>query len=78
MTMNDALKTIQKETGIKQGDFANEKNRLFHQGRTLLKMIEIYIEQVKAAQMTDEQFFIEFEDDLNELSVLDHNKEADL
>ena len=67
--MNELQKKIQKETGIKQGDYANEKNRLFHQGRTLLRMIEIYIGQVEFAEMTNEQFFIDFEDELNELSV---------
>lgn len=67
--MNELQKKIQKETGIKQGDYANEKNRLLHQGRTLLRMIEIYIGQVEFAEMTNEQFFIDFEDELNELSV---------
>ena len=70
--MNDALKMIQRETGIKQGDFANEKNKLFHQGRTLILAIETYINLVEKAGMTNEQFFIEFEDDLNELSIKDH------
>lgn len=71
--MNDIQKAIQKQTGIKQGAYANEKNRLYHQGKTLLKMAEIYVRQVEYANMTNEQFFIDFEDELNALSIKDHN-----
>lgn len=71
--MNNALKQIQKVTGIKQGQYDNEKNRLWAQGQTLLKMLNVYVRQVEAAKMTDEQFFIDFEDEINELSVKDHS-----
>ena len=46
---------------------------LYHQGQTLLKMIDIYIKQVEEAKMTDSQFFINWEDKLNEYSIKDHN-----
>lgn len=72
MIMNDVLKKIQKETGIKQGKYDNEKNRLYHQGKSLLSMLDMYIRQVEYAKMTNEQFFIDFEDKLNELSIKDH------
>lgn len=72
--MNDTLKKVQKETGIKMGKYDNEKNRLFHQGRAILEMLKIYIKQVEEAGMTNEQFFIDFEDSINELSVKDHTK----
>lgn len=71
--MNNVLKQIQKATGIKQGQYDNEKNRLWAQGQTLLKMLDVYVKQVEAAKMTDEQFFIEWEDAVNELSVKDHS-----
>lgn len=71
--MNNTLKELQKETGIKMGKYDNEKNRLFHQGNALLKMLDVYIKQVEYSKMTNEQFFIQFEDKLNELSIKDHN-----
>lgn len=71
--MKEQLKNIQKATGIKQGKYDNEKNRLWAQGQTLLKMLNIYVKQVEAAKMCNEQFFIDFEDKLNLLSVKDHN-----
>lgn len=71
--MNQFQKTIQKATGIKQGQYDNEKNRLWAQGQTLLKVLNVYVKQVEAAKMCDEQFFIDFEDSLNELSVKDHS-----
>lgn len=74
--MNELQKEIQKETGIKQGKYDNEKNRLYNQGLTLLKMVSIYVKQVELAKMTNEQFFLDWEDKLNELSVMEHN--ADL
>lgn len=71
--MNKQLQSIQKATGIKQGQYDNEKNRLWAQGQTLLKMLNVYVRQIEAAKMTDEQFFIEWEDSVNELSVKDHS-----
>lgn len=70
--MNPQLQKLQKELGIKQGQYDNEKNRLYHQGQTLLKMVEFYIRQVEEAKLTDEQFFINWEDSINELSIKDH------
>lgn len=67
--MNETLKKIQKETGIKQGQYDNEKNRLYNQGLTLLKMLNLYVKQVEDANMTDEQYFLNFLDSINEISV---------
>lgn len=70
--MNNVQKNIQKNTGIKQGKYDNEKNRLYNQGLTLLKMLNIYVKQVEEANMTNEQFFLNWEDSINELSVKEH------
>ena len=67
--MNETLKKIQKETGIKQGQYDNEKNRLYNQGLPLLKMLNLYVKQVEDANMTDEQYFLNFLDSINEISV---------
>ncbi len=67
--MNDYLKKIQKEYGIKMGNYSNPKNRLFNMGILLLKSIEEYIKQIEDNNLTSEQFFLDFCDDLNSLSV---------
>lgn len=43
-------------------------------GKELLKLISSYIEEIENAHLTNEQFFIEWENELNKLSVLDHEK----
>lgn len=63
---------MQKQYGIKLGKYDTEKNRLFNMGLLLLKSVEEYIKQVEDAKLTDSQFFLDFEDSLNELSVKDH------
>lgn len=75
--MNEALKKIQKETRLKQGAYDSEKNRLYYQGLTLLKMLKLYIKQVEEAKMINESFFIDWEDSLNELSIKDHNADPE-
>lgn len=67
--MNQHLQNIQKSTGIKQGKYDNEKNMLYHQSKTFLKMLDLYVQKIEETKMTDEQFFIDFLDSLNEISV---------
>ena len=75
--MNETLKKIQKMTGIKQGKFDNDKNRMYNACQTALMMVKSVIMQAEALKMTDEQFFIDFEDKLNELSIKDHNADSE-
>lgn len=72
--MNKILQNIQKMTGIKQGAFDSKQQELYMKGQTILKMTELYIKSVEEAKMTDKQFFIDWEDKLNLLSVKDHNE----
>ena len=73
MIMNKFKKQMQKMTGIKQGQFDNDKQRLWSACQTALFMIKNIIREIELAEMTNEQFFIDFEDELNELSIKDHN-----
>lgn len=73
MIMNDVNKVMQKMTGIKQGKFDNDKNRLYNACQTILYITQNVIKEIENAGMTNEQFFIDFEDKLNELSIKDHN-----
>lgn len=67
--MNNVAKKFQKDSGIKQSKFDNEKNRLYHAGQTILLVVDNYIKQVEEAEMINEQFFIDVLDKLNEYSV---------
>lgn len=67
--MNNVAKKFQKDSGIKQGKFDNEKNRLYNAGKTILLVVDNYIKQVEEAGMVNEQFFIDMLDKLNEYSV---------
>lgn len=75
--MKKHLQKLQKDSGIKMGQYDNDKNRLFHQGKMLLQVLEIYIKEIESLKMTDEQFFIDFEDSINELSIKDHNADPE-
>ncbi len=76
INMNDTLKELQKRYGVKLGKYDSEKNRLFNQGLLILKATEEYIKQVEKAKMTGESFFLDWEDDLNLLSIKDHNVDS--
>lgn len=67
--MNQPLKTIQKNSGIKMGKYDNNKNRLFNYSKTLIYSLKMFIKEVEEFDMTNEQFFLDFLDQLNEISV---------
>lgn len=67
--MNDIEKKLQKETGIKQSGFDTEKQRLYCYCETVKKVLDALVRQVEAADMTNEQFFINFLDYINATSV---------
>lgn len=46
-----------------------DSDNLIHVGNSLLEKVAIYIETIKDAELTNSQFFINFLDSLNELSV---------
>ncbi len=71
--MNPQLQKIQKDSGIKMGKYDNKQNELYHRGKLLLQMVDLYIKSVEEANMTDYPFYLDFEDKLNEYSVKDHN-----
>lgn len=56
--------------------YTNTKNRLYHYGQKVLEIVKTYINMVEEAKMCDKQFFIEWEDCLNLLSVKDHNEKS--
>lgn len=51
------------------GKYDSKQNELYNQGLVIIKMLELYIKSIEETKMTNEQFFINFLDSINELSV---------
>lgn len=58
-----------------RGRFPNEKNRIWTMCQASLQMLIMTVIEAEKANMVDEQFFLEFEMAINQLSVKDHNKD---
>lgn len=65
--MNDFQKKIQKLTGIKQSKFDNDKNRMYNACQTALMLVKSVVNEAERLKMTDEQFFNDFLDSLDEI-----------
>lgn len=59
------------------GMFPNDKNRMWTMCQIVLKMASQVVEEAERLKMTDEQFYINFEDALNILSCKDHSGDAE-
>lgn len=53
--------------------FPNEKNRVWTMCQAALHMATLAADEAERLKLTDEQFYINFEDALNILSVRDHS-----
>ena len=60
---------------MNRGLFPNEKNRIWTMCQASLQMLMMTVIEAEKANMVDEQFYIEFENAINQLSVKDHNKD---
>lgn len=73
------MKKLDKIDYLKQlmnrGLFPNEKNRIWTMCQASLQMLMMTVIEAEKANMVDEQFYIEFETAVNQLSVKDHNKD---
>ena len=58
-----------------RGRFPNEKNRIWTMCKASLQMLMMTVIEAEKSNMVDEQFYIEFENAINQLSVKDHNKD---
>lgn len=67
MKKNDYIKLL------KSGYFPNEKNRIWTMCKVVLEMATHVVDEAERCNMTNEQFFIEFEDAMNLLSIKDHS-----
>lgn len=67
--MNKELQKVQKITGIKQGQYDNEKNRLYNMCQMSIRMLNELMDQIEKANLQNEQFVLDFCDKINELSI---------
>ena len=58
-----------------KGRFPNEKNRIWTMCQASLQMLMMTVIEAEKSNMVNEQFYIEFENAINQLSVKDHNKD---
>ena len=54
-----------------------DTERLYNRAIVLLTAIAYFIKEVESLNMTNEQFFIDFEMELNKWSVRDHNADSE-
>ena len=73
------MKKLDKIDYLKQlmtrGRFPNEKNRIWTMCQASLQMLMMTVIEAEKSNMVNEQFYIEFENAINQLSVKDHNKD---
>lgn len=73
------MKKLDKIDYLKQlmnrGLFPNEKNRIWTMCQASLQMLMMTVIEAEKSNMVNEQFYIEFENAINQLSVKDHNKD---
>ena len=60
---------------MNRGLFPNEKNRIWTMCQASLQMLMMTVIEAEKSNMVDEQFYIEFEIAVSQLSVKDHNKD---
>lgn len=67
--MNDELKKIQKETGVKMGKYDNEQNRLYNMCKMSILMLEDIWKAIETNNLQDSQMCLSWLDKINEISV---------
>lgn len=60
---------------LSAGRFPNEKNRVWTMCQVALKLCLQCVDEAENSNLTNEQFYIAFEDCLNKISIKDHNKQ---
>lgn len=60
---------------LSAGRFPNNKNRVWTMCQVALKLCLMCVEEAEKSNLTDEQFYLSWEDCLNKISVKDHTKQ---
>lgn len=67
--MDNALKKLQKETGVKMGQYDNEHNRLYNACKMSIIMLENIWKDIQANNLQNTQFVLNWLDSINEISI---------
>ena len=67
--MNDILKKIQKETGLRMGNFPNEQNRIFNMCQLSILMLESIWKDINTNKLQNSQMCLDWLDKINEISI---------
>lgn len=71
----------QKTKSMKQlekGMFPNDINRLYTMCQVVIQLATQTVEMAEKLRLTDKQFYINFEDYINQLSVKDHTNQSQI
>jgi len=60
---------------LEKGIFPNDNNRLYTAAQVVIQMATRLVEEAEKLGLTDKQWYINFEDYLNILSVKDHTNQ---
>lgn len=60
---------------LSAGKFPNEKNRVWTMCNVVVKLLLQTIEEAEKSNLTNEQFYLSFENIINAASVKDHTKQ---
>ncbi len=60
---------------LSAGHFPNNKNRVWTMCQVVIKLMLATVEEAEKNGLTNEPFYISFEDILNKASVKDHNRQ---
>lgn len=60
---------------LSAGKFPNEKNRVWTMCNVVIKLLLQTVEEAEKSGLTNEQFYLAFEDIINAASVKDHTKQ---
>lgn len=60
---------------LSAGRFPNNKNRVWTMCQVVIKLLLKTVEEAEKNNLTNEQFYLSFEDIINKASVKDHTKQ---
>lgn len=67
--MNNVLKRIQKDTGLKMGKYDNEQNRLYNMCQMSILMLENIWKDIIENNLQNSQMCLNWLDKINEIST---------
>lgn len=67
--MNNTLKKIQKETGVKMAQYDSEQNRIYNACKLSIIMLENIWKDIQSQNLQNSQMCLDWLDKINEISI---------